>query len=129
MMNLKNLAASVEDRKSEKGFTLIELIIVIAIIGILVAIAIPVYGAIQSNARQKAVDSAAKEVVTAVIAANTDEDTANDGQAGATAIATAYEGDSGKVTVTATVDTATSTVTVDTAYTGQAETGTASGSF
>lgn len=78
MITLKNLAASIEERKDEKGFTLIELIIVIAIIGILVAIAIPVYGAIQNSARQKSVDAAARDGLTAAIAAMSDDDPATD---------------------------------------------------
>ncbi len=38
---------------SKKGFTLIELLVVVAILGILVAIAIPLYGGIQKHNRIK----------------------------------------------------------------------------
>lgn len=45
--------------EADAGFSLIELIVVVAILGILVAIAIPVFGNIQGTARQNAVAAAA----------------------------------------------------------------------
>lgn len=54
-----------ENLKKKKGFTLIELIIVIAIIGILAAIAVPKFGDIQNNSRKKSDVTTAKTIADA----------------------------------------------------------------
>jgi type IV pilus assembly protein PilA len=70
MTSLARKRSELNDK--EKGFTLIELLVVVIIIGILAAIAIPVYLGIQNNAKDSAVKSDVGNAKTAVVAYGTD---------------------------------------------------------
>ena len=52
--------------KSKKGFTLVELMIVVVIMAILVAVAVPIYSAVTANARKKTCAGNRREIVSQI---------------------------------------------------------------
>lgn len=61
--------------KDDKGFTLIELMVVVLIIAILIAIAIPTFLGLRKRAQDRAAQSDLRNALTAAKAFYTDEDT------------------------------------------------------
>jgi len=105
---LANLRARRED--DERGFTLIELMVVVLIIAILIAIAIPTFLGAKSRAQDKAAQSSLRNALTNAKGIYTDQDSYG---ASSAALVTGLTAAEPSLTFNATTTTTAKTVSVD----------------
>ena len=61
-------------KKNQKGFTLVELMVVVVIIGILTAIAVPVYNSVTTKAERSAIEANLRTIDGVIMTATATED-------------------------------------------------------
>ena len=74
----KKVQKTLGTKPGEEGFSLIELVVVIAVLAILSAVAIPAFNGVQANARASAAKNGLVNIVKECIVLATDTDTTND---------------------------------------------------
>ena len=74
----KNVQKTLSTKPGEEGFSLIELVVVIAVLAILSAVAIPAFNGVQANARASAAKNGLVNIIKECIVLGTDTDNTND---------------------------------------------------
>ena len=74
----KNVQKTLSTKPGEEGFSLIELVVVIAVLAILSAVAIPAFNGVQANARASAAKNGMVNIIKECIVLATDTDDTND---------------------------------------------------
>ena len=74
----KKVQKTLSKKPGEEGFSLIELVVVIAVLAILSAVAIPAFNGVQANARASAAKNGLVNIVKECIVLGTDQDNTND---------------------------------------------------
>lgn len=72
---LMKMSSQMKRTNNQKGFTLVELMVVVVIIGILVAVAVPVYNSVTHKANKKAVEANLRTIDGAIMQYLATEDT------------------------------------------------------
>jgi len=75
---LMKMRSKMQRTNNQKGFTLVELMVVVVIIGILVAIAIPVYSNITAKANRSAVEANLRTIDGAIMMYKADQNITTD---------------------------------------------------